>query len=62
MLETVPETDIIHTSQRGASPRALVAAGIVAAVIVGGIVLLWAHYGTTVFFETIRNGLAVCFG
>jgi len=25
-------------------------------------VLLWAHYGATVFFETIRAGLTACFG
>jgi hypothetical protein len=23
---------------------------------------LWAHYGTTVFFETIRAGFVACFG
>ena len=23
---------------------------------------LWAHYGATVFFETIRTGFAACFG
>jgi hypothetical protein len=23
---------------------------------------LWAHYGTAVFFETIRAGFAACFG
>ena len=27
-----------------------------------GTVLLWAHYGTTVFFETIRAGFSACFG
>jgi hypothetical protein len=27
-----------------------------------GTVALWAHYGTTVFFETIRAGFAACFG
>jgi hypothetical protein len=27
-----------------------------------GTVLLWAHYGTTVFFETIRVGFSACFG
>jgi hypothetical protein len=27
-----------------------------------GTILLWAHYGTTVFFETIRAGFAACFG
>jgi hypothetical protein len=25
-------------------------------------VLLWFHYGTTVFFETIRAGFVACFG
>jgi hypothetical protein len=24
--------------------------------------MLWAHYGATVFFETIRAGFAACFG
>jgi hypothetical protein len=33
-----------------------------AALALGGSVLLWAHYGTTVFFETIRAGFAACFG
>lgn len=28
----------------------------------GGTLLLWAHYGTTVFFETIRAGFSACFG
>jgi hypothetical protein len=27
-----------------------------------GTVLLWSHYGATVFFETIRAGFAACFG
>lgn len=62
MLETVPETDVVQASLREVSPRALVAVGVVAAVVVGGTVLLWAHYGTTVFFETIRAGFAACFG
>jgi hypothetical protein len=33
-----------------------------AALALAGSVLLWAHYGTTVFFETIRAGFAACFG
>jgi len=40
----------------------LLAAGAVVALALGGTVLLWAHYGTTVFFETIRAGFAACFG
>jgi len=39
----------------------LVAAGAVAFAL-AGTVLLWAHYGATVFFETIRAGFAACFG
>jgi hypothetical protein len=42
--------------------RPLVAAGVLVALLLGGTVLLWAHYGATVFFETIRAGFAACFG
>jgi hypothetical protein len=37
------------------------AVGIVA-LMLASTVALWAHYGTAVFFETIRAGLAACFG
>jgi hypothetical protein len=30
--------------------------------IVAGTIALWVHYGTAVFFETIRAGFAACFG
>jgi hypothetical protein len=40
----------------------LVAGAVLVAVVLGGTVLLWAHYGTTVFFETIRAGFSACFG
>lgn len=36
--------------------------GLFAALAVAGGVLLWAHYGTTIFFETIRAGFSACFG
>jgi hypothetical protein len=41
-------------------PLLLVGALVVLAIL--GTVLLWAHYGTAVFFETIRAGFAACFG
>ena len=44
--------------RRGAILLASGAAGLVLA----GTVALWAHYGTAVFFETIRTGLVACFG
>ena len=30
--------------------------------ILAGTVTLWAHYGSAIFFETIRAGLVACFG
>lgn len=38
------------------------AASAFVAVALTGTILLWAHYGTTVFFETIRAGFSACFG
>jgi len=40
----------------------LLATGAVVALALAGTVLLWAHYGTTVFFEIIRVGFSACFG
>jgi len=42
--------------------RFAVATGTLVAMALAGSVLLWAHYGTTIFFETIRAGFAACFG
>jgi hypothetical protein len=39
----------------------LLAAGVVGLVL-AATVALWAHYGTAIFFETIRAGLVACFG
>jgi len=40
----------------------LMVTGAVVAAALAGTILLWAHYGTTVFFETIRVGFSACFG
>ncbi len=42
--------------------RSLLVAVAAMAFVLAGTVMLWAHYGTTVFFETIRAGFAACFG
>jgi len=42
--------------------RPLIAVSALVALALGGTVWLWAHYGATVFFETIRAGFAACFG
>lgn len=43
-------------------PRSLVVAAGGVVVVLAATVLLWAHYGATVFFETIRAGFVACFG
>jgi phage gp16-like protein len=42
--------------------RPVLLAGAAAIAAVGVADWLWAHYGATVFFETIRAGFAACFG
>ena len=46
--------------QFGSRPL-LIGAAIVAIMLVGGTVALWAHYGSTVFYEMIVAGIAACF-
>lgn len=40
----------------------MLAAAAAAGAVLAATALLWAHYGTTVFFETIRAGFVACFG
>jgi hypothetical protein len=41
--------------------RPFLLVGAVAAVLIVGTLVLWAHYGTAVFFEIIAAGIAACF-
>ena len=47
-----------------AAPRrgAIVLAAGVIGLVLAGTIALWVHYGTAIFFETIRAGLVACFG
>jgi hypothetical protein len=47
-------------SRRVALVIVVAAAGFCAAVLLAALVL-WFHYGTTVFFEMLASGIAVCF-
>jgi hypothetical protein len=55
MSETVP----------AAAPRRVIWPLVAAAVVIGGLMAvaaaLWLHYGTAVFFEIVRAGIAACF-
>ena len=47
-----------------AKPRmtgVLTVLAIIAGAAVAGTVVLWAYYGTAVFFEMVRAGWAACF-
>jgi hypothetical protein len=46
------------------APRraAIVIAAGALGLVLAGTVALWAHYGSAIFFETIRAGLVACFG
>ena len=52
-------TDIV--SAPNSSVRPLVWGAAVAGVLLAVAVALWAHYGSAVFFEMIRAGIAMCF-
>ena len=39
----------------------LIAVGAVCCLLVVATLVLWAHYGTAVFFEIIAAGIAACF-
>ena len=44
-----------------ARSRSLLLIGIGVAALLAGTTLLWAHYGTAVFFEIVRTGWTSCF-
>jgi len=41
--------------------RPFLLVGAVFAVLIAATLVLWAHYGTAVFFEIIAAGIAACF-
>jgi hypothetical protein len=56
------ETAARHLTTPRLISRPLVVAGAAVVVALVGTVWLWAQYGTTIFFETIRAGFVACFG
>ena len=59
----MPMPDDISISDAIAPRRAaIVIAGGAIGLVLAGTIGLWAHYGTAIFFETIRAGFVACFG
>ena len=53
----MPETTAPSSLRLARGPIILAAAG---GVLMAGTLALWAHYGTTVFYEMIVAGIAAC--
>jgi hypothetical protein len=51
----------VLSSQRFASRPVIVAAAVLGGFVLAGTLLLWAHYGSAVFYEMILAGIAACF-
>ena len=55
----------LFTRKSVASPstsRWLIVGGAATMLVLAGTASLWGHFGTVIFFETIRTGFAACFG
>jgi len=61
MAQPLPSPDIL-SARRPSAQAVLLWGGIaVAMIILLATLVLWLHYGTTVFFEMIAAGFAACF-
>lgn len=58
----MPETVAPPSTAQHTMTWLLALAATLVALALLGAIALWAHYGTAVFFETIRAGFAACFG
>src|SRR5262249_51453120 len=56
-----PMSDRVISSLPWRAPPAVWAGAAIVGALAAGAVLLWAHYGSAVFFEMIMAGLAFCF-
>jgi hypothetical protein len=57
-----PRESVVAAPSAGVARMAIVWGGAgLASVAVLGALVLWAHYGTTVFFEMIAAGISSCF-
>ena len=54
----MPEVAVNTT---GVATRPFLLVGAVFGVLIAATLVLWAHYGTAVFFEIVAAGIAACF-
>jgi hypothetical protein len=61
LVRLPPMPDRVISSLPWRVPPAAWAGAAIVGALAAGAVLLWAHYGSAVFFEMIMAGLAFCF-
>jgi hypothetical protein len=62
MSQEVPEDTTVVKAVESPPVAPIVLVAAVVGLLLAGSLALWAHYGTAVFFETIRTGFMACFG
>ena len=60
-IATQPEARSALRPARGVAQAIMVGGAGLGVAILFGALVLWFHYGTAVFFETIVSGIASCF-
>jgi hypothetical protein len=60
-VSTPQEMPSILPPARRMAPAVIVAGVVLGGALLLGTLLLWFHYGTSVFFEMIASGIAACF-
>jgi len=61
MIQPLSSSQELPSGARRVRAVAAIAAGLAAAALLAGALVLWARYGTAVFFELLVSGLEACF-
>ena len=61
MIQPLSSSQDLPPGARRAAAVAAIAAGLAAVAVLAGALVLWARYGTAVFFEMLVSGLEACF-
>jgi branched-subunit amino acid transport protein AzlD len=60
MVQPTSAPPRVQAPPSGAASGIVAAGAVFALLAVVGAVMLWVHYGTAVFFEIIKSGIAAC--
>jgi hypothetical protein len=60
MVQPILSREGLATRPSAVAVAIVTAAAVFAGAAVIGAAALWAHYGTAVFFEMIKSGIAAC--